>query len=180
MSEPAIKAEAVATVQSIRTRCGLRAIWAGGHRSADDGRRRYEDSPMSDKIRDILNPLVPLGGLDDPQYLEAYRRCENALANRAATVPHEDAIAHLLWCEMQHLTPAERASPYWIDCWEHESDPKREIGDQGYWPRNAARAVLALFDGCSPDKVWRSGVIPCTNPAGCNWPACPIECSGRP
>lgn len=47
---------------------------------------------MKDTIRNILNPIVPPGGVDDPQYLEAYRRCENALANRAATVPSELAV----------------------------------------------------------------------------------------
>lgn len=60
-------------------------------------------------------------------------------------LPSEDDLAFLLWCESRHLTAAERSSPYWLECWEHESDPKREIGDEKYWPRSAARAVIALL-----------------------------------
>ena len=30
-------------------------------------------------VRHILNPVVPPGGLDNPQYLEAFRRCSTAL-----------------------------------------------------------------------------------------------------
>jgi hypothetical protein len=75
--------------------------------SSDDATVMAEEMGRRSMVSHILNPLVPNGGLDDPGYLESFRRCDAALrlagealranAVRAGTMPVEYRAVHDIW-----------------------------------------------------------------------------------